>query len=323
MSILTLKPDALIVEEFSFAEISQFMGLNEDGATPMGYSGPNKSAYGGFFGMGYRLKGDNLNTSFLTAWDASDAPYGPKATAKAAAIATWWNRIHPWVFIQPASDNTCTNAAVRIFNLQCYTKSLSTGLWTRASNANQYLATIVQFDLGYTFTPTGTVTSVYTDNINIPAFAVCPNPADWSAESSTQSKYNALHGPVGKRITVDASDISGIFVTFESQLTSTDGNNFNAQPKILVQCGADAYINEDNLNSGTLLGAGYVPAIGAGRLSFANSDGTRRKHYFGTFLGTGTYQDLTSAYNVAGGVSVDTNVQFQANFPRRSYQATL
>lgn len=73
----------------------------------------------------------------------------------------------------------------------------------------------------------------------------------------------------------------------------------------------------------SLYGAKYTPAIGGSRWSYANPDGTRRKHYFGTFLHPDSYQDLTSAYNVAGGISKMTAAEFQANMPRRVYQNTL
>ena len=42
-----------------------------------------------------------------------------------------------------------------------------------------------------------------------------------------------------------------------------------------------------------------------------------------TFLHPDSYQDLTSAYNAAGGVSKMTAAEFQANMPRRVYQNTL
>jgi len=109
MSIITLKPDALVLPDFDFATVAPFMERTEDLKTLMGYSGFNgygSWTYGGTMGMGYRLKGDNLDAGFLSGWDTSTPA---KLDAKTAAIASWWNRIVPWFSACPATANTCTN----------------------------------------------------------------------------------------------------------------------------------------------------------------------------------------------------------------------
>ena len=331
MTITTLKPDALVGTEFDFTDIYPHMGLNESGAVLMGYSGSANWPLQGFFGMGYRLNGDNLNTTFLNGWNVSAPDAAGKQAAKDAAIAAWWNRIMPWFGCYPEATNTCTNVAIRILNTQCYVLETDTNAWRRVSNLNNFLQSATLWDLAGTFTSAGAAKAVYpSDNINIPGFALCPTPADWASASTLgdTTKYRMMHAPVvpAGRLTVDAQKIAGVFCTFESQLVSTNGAAFNATPKILVQCGADALIDEGSEGGGagtSLYGAPYTPAIGGSRWSYANSDGTRRKHYFGTFLHPNSYQDVTSAFTVAGGKSKMTAAEFQANMPRIVYQNTL
>ena len=320
MSIITLKPDALVLPDFDFATVAPFMERTEDLKTLMGYSGFNgygSWTYGGTMGMGYRLKGDNLDAGFLSGWDTSTPA---KLDAKTAAIASWWNRIVPWFSACPATANTCTNAAVRITGAQCYVLSNVTGLWSRVGGyTQQNVNSSIQYQLlgGSTaYVSDGASTGVFSDSINIPAFPFCPNGADWSAADGTTTKYRIIRTGT-MSATIDAQTVGGIFTCFDSQLVSTNGQPLNGVVDFLIQCGADAYINNDNLGIGTLLGAPYVPAIGLSAFMKINSDGTRRRHYFGTFLGTNTYQTATSEYMVNGGVSALTSAQFQANMPRR------
>ena len=322
MTILTLKPDALTVADFDYATVYPFMGLNEGGnsimSAPVGPQWPLK----GYFGMGYYLYGRNLNTYFLGGWDTSS---GPKQAAYDAIQTTWANRVLPWFVATPASDNTCTNAAVRVTNGQCYILSASTGLWTRADDYGQnFVTACTNYDVGGTTTSHGASITVMTDSINIPAFPFCQTSADWAAASSTAGKYRLLHTGTTERIVIaDPTDVAGVFCVFESQIISTNGSALNGVPKFLMQAGIDAGYDNDDVGVGKLLGAPYSPAIAGSRWSLINTDGTRRKHYVGTFLHADSYQDLTSDYSVGGGVSVLTAAQFQANFPRRSYQATL
>ena len=321
MSIITLKPDALVLPDFDFATVAPFMERTEDLKTLMGYSGFNgygSWTYGGTMGMGYRLKGDNLNANVLTWWDTSTQA---KLDAKNAAIASWWNRIVPWFAACPATANTCTNAAVRITGAQCYVLSNVTGLWSRVGGyAQKNVMTCKKYFLlgsSTNYVSDGPSIGVFSDSINIPAFPFCPNSSDWSGTGSPDTtKYRIIHTAT-MSVTIDAQTVGGIFTCFDSQLVSTNGQPLNGVVDFLIQCGADAYINDDNLGVGTLLGSTYIPAIGISAFMKINSDGTRRRHYFGTFLGTNTYQTATSEYMVNGGVSALTSAQFQANMPRR------
>ena len=195
-----------------------------------------------------------------------------------------------------------------------------TGLWSRVGGyTQQNVNSSIQYQLlgGSTaYVSDGASTGVFSDSINIPAFPFCPNGADWSAADGTTTKYRIIHTGT-MSATIDAQTVGGIFTCFDSQLVSTNGQPLNGVVDFLIQCGADAYINNDNLGIGTLLGAPYVPTIGISAFMKINSDGTRRRHYFGTFLGTNTYQTATSEYMVNGGVSALTSAQFQANMPRR------
>lgn len=327
MTIVTLKPDALVLPDFDFATIAPFMERTEGGKNLMGYTGFNgygSWTYGGVIGMGNRLKGDNLNTYFLSGWDTSTQA---KLDAKNAAIASWWNRIAPWFSACPASGNTCTNAAVRITGAQCYVLSNVTGLWSRVGGyAQQNVNSSTKYQLlgaSTAYVSGGASARIFSDSINIPALPFCPDSADWSNASPVTTKYRIIHTATMGKITVDAQTVGGVFTCFDSQLVSTNGQALNGNPDFLVECGVDAYINDDGLGTGTLLGAPYVPNIGISAFMQMNSDGTRRRHYFGTFMGTNTYQDPTSAYRQAGGVAVLTYAQFQANMPSRVYQSTV
>ncbi len=320
MTIQRLRPDALVGTPFDYATIYPFMGLNEGGnnimAAPVGPQWP----YQGIFGMGYYLYGSNLNTSFLGGWTTTDAD---KIAAKAAIQTTWANRVLPWFEASPASDNTCTNAAIRILNGQCYIKLASTGRWYRADTGTYNAVNSTRYTIG---TTSGGATSlrVMTDSSNIPAFPFCPTSTDWASSSNDTTKYKVQHSSANARIVLaDPTDFAGVFCTFESQLISTKGAALNGAPKFLVKAGIDAGYDNDGVGSGLLNGAPYSPLIASSGWFLANNDGTRRTHYVGTFLHANSYQDLTSQYSVGGGVSVLTAAQFQANMPTRVYQAPL
>ena len=190
MTILTLKPDSLIVPDFDYATVYPYMGLNENGANIMSAPVGQQWPYQGFFGMGYYLYGTNLNTSFLDKW-TTDTP--EKIAAKAAIQTTWANRIVPWFVASPASDNTCTNAALRILNTQCYILDSTTGVWSRSDNTVNNVLTTSAYTVGG-FTGGAAAIRVMTDNINIPAFPFCPVADDWAAADATTTKYRLLHG---------------------------------------------------------------------------------------------------------------------------------
>lgn len=126
-------------------------------------------------------------------------------------------------------------------------------------------------------------------------------------------------------VLTNPENVAGILVVFETQIISTDGNALNGTPKFLMQAGIDAGYDDWQVGeaNGVLEGAPYSPAIAGSGWRLINTDGTRKKHYVGTFLHENSYQDLTSAYSVAGGVSVMTAAQFEANMPRRTYQNTI
>lgn len=327
MTILTLKPDALVVANFDYDTIYAHMGLNESGATimeaPPAYI---NWAWSGYFGMGYYLYGTNLNTSFLNGWDTSDSPSGPKTLAKAAIQTTWANRVIPWFVAIAASDNTCTNAAVRILDTQTYLLD-TTGIWTRQGYTQQFPSSCSGYTIVAGVTSAGySCATLYNDTINVPAFPFCPTSGDWAAPSSVTSKYKYLHTNAAARVVVpDPSALRGVLVTFKSQIVSTNGSALNGTPKFLIQAGIDAGYDDWQVGEvgGKLEGAPYSPAIAASRWSYANVDGTFRDHYVATFTAADSYQDLTSAYSVGGGVSVQTAAQFAANMPNRAYQATL
>lgn len=321
MNILKLKPDALVVPEFDFSEIYPHMGLNEGGNTIMSSPVGPQWPYKGFFGMGYYLYGSNLNTSFLGGWDTSSPS---KIAAKATIQTTWANRILPWFVVTPGATNTCSNAGVRILNGQCYVLDATTKLWSRQGYTINNVFACTKYNTGGTSVSNGSSDLIMPDKINVPAFPFCPSPSDWSSPTSDTTRYRLVHGSSAPRIVVPVpQNVAGIMCVFESQLVSVDGNPLNGTPNFLVQAGIDAGYNNDIIGTGLLEGAPYSPAIVGSRWSLANNDGTRRKHYVGTFLHADSYQDLTSAYNVAGGVSKSTAAQFQANMPHRSYQLTL
>lgn len=328
MTIITLKPDALVGTEFDYAAIYEQMGLNESGLHIMSDPGTAQNVRQAFFGMGNYLYGSNLNIYFLGGWDVTD----PNPTiqdqliaAKAAIQVSYANRVMPWFVASPTENNTCTNAALRVLAGQCYLLSASTGQWTRSDNyKNGFVQSCIKYMTGGTKISDNATLRVQTDQINMPAFPFCPTNTDWASASADTTKYRLLHGSATNSIVLsDPSDLAGVFCTFESQLVSADGNALNGTPEFLAQSGADAGYDDDAVGSGRLFGAPYQPAIGGGRWSLINNDGTRRKHYFATFIHPDCYQDLTSAYNVAGGISKMTAAAFQANMPQRVYQRTL
>lgn len=326
MTILNLKPDALVVPNFDFAAIYPFMGLNEGGnnimSAPVGPQWP----YKGYFGMGYYLYGSNLNTSFLGGWDTG-TPAGSdaaKVQAKADIQVAWANRILPWFVATPASDNTCTNAAIRIFNAQCYIKSIATGLWSRVDVGVNNVLDCSTYDTGGTSTGHGASIKVMPDNINVPAFPFCQTSTDWGAYSNDTTKYRLIHAGTTERIVISSpSDVGGIVCMFDSQVISANGVALNGTPKFMLQAGIDAGYNDDALGSGLLNGAPYSPAIAGSCWMLANTNGTRRTHYVGTFLHTDSHQDLTSYYSTHGGISVLSAAEFQNNMPHRIYQPTI
>lgn len=330
MTIKRLKPDALLGTPFDYDTIYPFMGLNEGGRAIMGApatpppTGPSWPLKG-FFGMGYHLFGDNLNDSFLNGWDTSDAPDGPKTLAKAALQARWANRVVPWIGFTPSSNNTCTNAALRVMNAQCYIKSAATGIWTRADVGTNNLKSVTMFPVG-AFSPSdGAARRIFRGGVNIPAFAFCPTPTDWATESASTGKYRLIHGPTMARVVLtDPEDVAGIMCTFETQLISADGNSLNGTPEFLANAGADVGYDDDlEGGTGALYGAPYTPAIGGGRWSLINNDGTRRTHYFATFRHPDCYEDMSSDYRGNGGDPLLSAAEFSANMPERIYQQQL
>jgi len=325
--VITLKPDALILPDFNFATVSPFMEKTEAGKTLMGYTGYNgfgSWTYGATIGLGIRPKGDNLNPSFLSNW-ATDTQ--PQRDAKAAAIASWWNRLSPWFSACPATGNTCTNAGIRITGAQCYVLNNITGLWSRVGGYVQrnVMTSPKYFLLGAStaYVSDGASARIFSDAINIPAFPFCPNSADWNTADPTTTIYRIIHATTMDKIVIDASTVGGVFAYFDAQLVSTNGQAFNATPDFLIECGIDAYINDDGPGTGSLLGAPYVPNIAISAFKSLPSDGSRGRYYIGTFMGTNTYKDNSSQFQQNGGIGALTSSQFQSNMPSRVYQPTL
>jgi len=332
MTILYLKPDALVVPEFDYSTIYDHMGNNESSAVLMeAPSSYVQWGWRGYFGMGYRLYGDNLNTTFLGGYDVTDPDQTKRdrlIAAKAAIQTTWADNIIPWFCANAEATNRCTNAALRITGTQCYTLD-DTGVWSRQGTAQSFAAACTGYTISSGATSGGyPCDNLYLETSNIPAFPFCPNNAHWGSidtDPPTTSKFRFLHTKAMERITLaDPSKLRGVLVTFESQLVSTNGQAFNSTPKFLIQAGCDAGYGTYIVGGiGLLEGAPYSPGLGGSRWSYANSDGTRRRHYFATFMAANSSEDLTSAYNVGGGVSKQTAAEFLANMPKRVYQPTL
>lgn len=330
MTIITLKPDALTVPDFDFDTIYPHMGNNENSAVIMEAPIPQVQwAWRGYFGMGYYLHGSNLNTTFLTNYDITDVDpvvQDRLIAAKAAIKTTWANRLIPWFVAIAASDNTCSNAAVRITGAQCYTLD-DTGAWARQGYTQAFPAECSGYTIVAGATSAGYASAkLYNDTINVPAFPFCPTVGDWSGAQADTGKYRYLHAAtMGRIVLSDPSALRGVLVTFESQIVSTNGLALNGTPKFLIQAGCDAGYDDWKVGDvgGLLEGAPYSPALFGSRWSYANVDGTRRRHYGATFMHADSSEDLTSDYNAAGGISKSTAAQFAANMPRRVYQRTI
>lgn len=81
--------------------------------------------YKSFISMGNRLHGGNLNTDWQTLYSRVPS-YG-------TLVGMFWSDIVGWVWIHLAADNTCTNAAVQVYDYQIQIFNNSTNKWQLVS----------------------------------------------------------------------------------------------------------------------------------------------------------------------------------------------
>lgn len=307
-----------LIATLDVASLKADMGLTQSPYTLMNPPGGTTWQLSASITSGSRCHGDAQPNWWVTG--LTQTPAG--------LLTNYWNGITPWVTIYPSATNLCTNAAIKVTDVQTYLLSASTGAWSRPYYDNLYPQSLDWWDLNVA-TDRGAADRYY-PNGNIPAFTNVYLAADRVSVDvgPTTSKYKRLHNGWNRGQIPTPSDVAAIMVTCKSRLVPiVTGAAFNGTPEILLSIGADLYPNmTDNVGQGLLIGATNVPGVGASRFALVPQDGTQRRHYFITYVGVNTTIDNSSVYAIANpnGVGrVLTDAQLSANPPSYIVQQTV
>lgn len=265
-----------------------------------------------FIGMGNRLHGDGLSTSYKSYISAS-----PNYTTLTTSA---WNDVVGWIQFIPAADNTCTNAAVLVWDIQAQWFDLTDNTWKLITTTSYLYRN--PFNLNYFITNTyvgdGTADKIYTGRSNFHRACNVKLVADRSASSADTSKYRFVHNGI-VRASLDYTKIGGIAVMCKAKMEPISGS-LNGVPSIYFNVGADYYPQVGiNANDGLLTGYYNVPAVGAGQLRQLTT--TEQTFLFvSAKINNSTDIDLTNKYvtdRPAGTYPhVMTDAVFAANVPQ-------
>ena len=309
---LRYKPKPLIYNDFVTA-----MGLSTGNVMNPPAPGTANWPYKGYIGLGTRLHGDAVPKYYANIVKALP---GYPSGANAGLLTTPWEGITPWIGFMPDAANTCTNAVLKVYDMQCQYFNKNTQKWILFSDSKiRTFSDLVWF---YTnnFGRNGVCDRIYTDRNSIYRFSAVKNPLDRNAESSDVNKYRICHNG-NQVIPLDYSLLGGLFVSVRAKLEPISGG-FNSIPKFLLSVGADGTprIAADNgTGKGILTGLDSLPAIGGTAPMLMPTDGSEATFIFVCAkINANTHQDNTSDYAVANGVSamVQDPTQFANNIPQ-------
>lgn len=192
---------------------------------------------------GFRTFGDSLYSAYFN--NLLVYPNNPSQTYD-------WPVWQPWHLAYPGSNNTTTNVAVRIQNMQGYWMHKDTHVWSKINPIKMYAKNNkikpISGPVGGGSTAAAKFFSSGTDPV--PGFPVVRLAADRLAASSNVLVYNSLHSVFDSlgttyRFTLPATntpsggDLGGLMLACDVDLFSTDGQPFNGVTEILVQLGSD------------------------------------------------------------------------------------
>ena len=218
-----------------------------------------------YISMGNSMHGDNLNTNWQTLYSGV-ANYS-------TLRAMWWTDIVPWVWLHPAADNTCTNAAVQVYDFQIQIYNTNTRAWELVStpSAGRELRTSIWYDMPTNNTSGGACDLIYPGRYNLPAFSNVKVSGDRSAAATIpgdEAKFWASHNGVTRAAVADPSLIGGVALMCKAKLVSVDGAALNGTPKIMMAIGCDAYPDHTaTINTGLFTGVYISPSMVIGGFS--------------------------------------------------------
>ena len=257
-----------------------------------------------WIGMGNRLHGDSLATTWKEGAQPSGAG-GPSNPNYATLTTTPWEDISGWFGALPAVANTCTNAAIEVWDFQVQWFDLTDSAWKLIGDNSYLYRTPLTVNIKYwttdTFTADGFADKLFLGRYNNPAFCCTKQPADRSAADSfpsTPGKYRIIHNAL-PRAGLDWAKIGGIAVMCKAKISPIPGaGSLNGDPRIYLQAGADYWPRHNqiaNVNGELLDGITNIPAVGAGRLKKLLT--TEQTFLFVTAnINPDTYKEPTSVY---------------------------
>lgn len=269
--------------------------------------------------MGLRMHGDSLTPSWIAA-----IPGGNGNAYYNDITNTAWEDVSGWFHCQPAADNTCTNALIRIKDFQTQYFDLTENEWKLISaDAYKYR---VPGNLSYfttdAYNSDGTADKVYVGisnhamacNIKVAGDRVAP------MLTSETSKVRIIHNGI-TRAPLDYTKVGGIAVMCKAKVVPISGS-LNGVSSVMLSVGADYYPRSGiNANqAGTILdGITSLPSVGGSAMKQLTE--TEQTFVFATVkINSDTYVYSDSAYSVAN--SGIPNVQcmdsslFAANVPQ-------
>lgn len=309
---LRYQPKKLTYQDFVTA-----MGLSTGNAMNPPAPGTANWPYRGYIGLGTRLHGDAVPKYYADI--VKTLPGYPSGT-NAGLLTTPWEGITPWIGFMPDAANTCTNAVLRVYDLQCQYFDKNTLKWTLLSDpTNRIFSDLVWF-LTNNFARDSVCDRIYIGRSPLARFSCVKNPLYRSAFSSDVSKYRICH--YGNQvIPLDYSVLGGLFVSVRARVEPISGG-FNATPRFLLSVGADGNPRTapgNGTQQGILTGLDSLPAIGGTGPILMPTDGSEATFIFvAAKINNNTYQDNSSDYAIANGVGamVQNSAQFAANLPQ-------
>jgi len=218
-----------------------------------------------YISMGNRMHGNNLNTDWTTLYSGV-ANYS-------TLRAMWWTDIMGWVWLHPAADNTCTNAAVKVYDFQIQIFNTSTQSWELVStpSAGREFRSSIWYDLPTNSVSGGACDLIYSDRYNLPAFSNVKVAGDRAAAATIpgdEAKFWANHNSISRAAVPDPSLVGGIALMCKAKLVSSNGAALNGTPKIMMALGCDAYPDHTaTINTGLFTGVFIPPSMTIGAFS--------------------------------------------------------
>lgn len=220
-----------------------------------------------YISMGNVMRGSNLNSDWKALYS------GVPNFATLSDPDTWWTDIVGWVWLHPAADNACTNAAVQVYDFQIQVFNTSTQAWELVSTPSagrEYWAT-TWYDLPTNNVSGGACDLIYPGRYNLPAFSNVKVIGDRSTAATIpgdEAKFWANHNSVTRATVPSPALVGGVALMCRAKLVSANGAAFNATPKIMMAIGCDAYPNSAaGINTGLFTGVFIPPSMTIGAFS--------------------------------------------------------